>query len=88
MDESLKQLWTFTIWFAGISATTTLAVLGWLIALNNRVAIKDNIHKDLEGIKLSLGEIKVALIGDYEKKGLLTKYHELEERVQELEEKT
>ncbi len=85
MDESVKQLWTFCIWYAGLSATVTIGLFGWLIGLSNRVAVKENIHTDLSNIKRSLEDIRTALVGDYEKKGLVTKHHELESRVQELE---
>jgi hypothetical protein len=88
MEESAKQLWTFCLWYAGISTTITAGLFGWLVNLTNRIGTKENLHEDLIILKDDLREIKVALIGSYTQKGLLTKYHELEDRVTELEGRT
>lgn len=85
MDDSVKQLWTFCMWYAGISATVTLSFFLWLASLSNRIGSKERVHDDLVILKEDLREIKTALIGDYNKKGLLTKYHELEDRIAHLE---
>lgn len=85
MEESLRQLWIFCLWYAGISATITAGLFGWLVNLTNRIGTKENMHEDMLIVKGDLREIKTALIGDYNKKGLLTKYHELEDRIAFLE---
>lgn len=85
MEDSLRQIWTFCLWYAGISMTVTIGLFGWLIGLTKSVAIKDNIHLDLTRMKESLDEIKTALVGNYEKRGLVTKFHELDERITYLE---
>lgn len=87
MEQSLNQLWTLCIWYFGISATITVGIFGWIVKLNGKVSMKQTIHEDLNTITKDLREIKTALIGDYDKKGLLTKHHELEDRVKTIESK-
>lgn len=85
MDENIKQLWSFAIWATGLGATFFIAIIGWLIALQNRISVRADVHATLDTIKNDIHEIRKSLIGDYDKKGLLTKHHELEERVNDLE---
>lgn len=88
MDQSLQQLWHFAIWATGIGATFMIAIIGWIIALQNRISVKEDVHKTLDKIQSDVHEVRKALVGDYEKKGLLTKHHELEDRVRDLEGRT
>lgn len=88
MDESLRQLWSFCIWIAGIGITVFLALFGWILNIHKIIFIKEDVHKTLDKISFDLNEIREALIGDYDRKGLLTKHHELEDRVHDLEVKT
>lgn len=85
MEESLKSLWTICIWFFGISTTITLCLFGWLMKLQSKITLGDSIDKDLKTIVGDLNEIKKAMVGDYDKKGLITRHHELEDRVKALE---
>lgn len=83
--QSLQQLWHFAIWATGLGATFLLAIIGWIFALQTRISVKEDVHKTLDRIQRDIHEISKALVGDYDKKGLLTKHHELEDRVRILE---
>ena len=85
MEESISRLWQISIWYWGISATITVGLFGWLMKIQTRISIGESIEKDLKKMSMDLDEIKVALKGDYEKKGLFTRYFELESRVDKLE---
>lgn len=86
MEEStIRQLWIFCLWYAGISATVALGFFGWLASLSNRIAVKENIREDLDDMANDLKAIKIALIGDFEKKGLVTKMFDLENRINDME---
>lgn len=85
MEESLRQLWVFAIWFAGISTTVTITLFTWLAKIQAKITLADSIKDNIERIVKDLDEIKVALKGDYEKKGLMTKHYDLEKRVEALE---
>ena len=88
MDNHLiSQLWSFLFWFVGISATFTLTIIGWLLVLTAKVGIKIDFSKKLEEISKSVNEIKTALLGDFDKKGLVSKHYALEDRVSDLEKK-
>jgi hypothetical protein len=88
LEESLKQLWTFCLWFAGISTTAALFIGGWMMKIHSRIGIGEMIEKDLKGMAKDVNEIKVAMVGDFDKPGLLRKHYELEQRVKDLEDKT
>jgi hypothetical protein len=85
VEESLKQLWTLCIWFFGISTTVTLGLFGWLINITSKINVGESIIKNMNTLVKDVDDIKNALIGDYDKKGLVTRHYELEKRVEELE---
>lgn len=87
MEESLNQLWRAFMWYAGISATITMSLFAWLTNLTNKVSARQNIGEDLDDIIKDLKEIKIALIGDFNKKGLVSKFFDLEKRIDGVEEK-
>lgn len=86
-DESLGRLWTIVLWYLGINTTLMAGLMAWLLYISGKVRIKQDLHKDIDDMSKDVREIKAALIGDFDKKGLVTKHHELSERVQYLEEK-
>lgn len=85
VEQSLDKLWTVCIWYFGISATITVGLFGWLTNLNSRASVRESIRSDLDRIVVDVQAIKEALIGGYDKKGLVTKVYELDVRLKELE---
>lgn len=85
MEDQIKHLWTAFIWFAGISTTVTLAMFGYLIKVHTRIQIGESILEAITRAVKDLDEIKNALKGDYEKKGLITRHYDLEHRVEVIE---
>jgi len=85
MDESLPRLWQVCIWYFGISATVTIALFGWLVNIQSRIAIGESINTEIKKLCVDVSEIKDALKGSYDKKGLITKHYDLETRIEKLE---
>lgn len=59
-----------------------------MMKIHSRIGIGEMIEKDLKGMAKDVNEIKVAMVGDFDKPGLLRKHYELEQRVKDLEDKT
>lgn len=74
MEESVNQLWVFCMWGFGICATGFFAMVTIVV-------------KTSYDMTKPVREIRDALIGTYEQKGLITKHHELREDVDGLLEK-
>lgn len=85
MEESIKQLWTFCLWYAGISATVTLGLFKWLLEINKKVSVGVVIETEVKKVAESVQNIEKALIGGFHEKGLITRHYDLEGRVEELE---
>ncbi len=89
MDQQLSQLWTYAHLIASATLGGFAGVYTWLFILTRALPTAKGIEKMVEtkmdeAIK-SLGEIEKALKGDYEKKGLITRYHDLEKKHREIE---
>ena len=83
--ESLKHLWTLCIWFFGISTTVTIGIFGWLMKIQGKISIGESLLRDIKKIVLDLDEIKIALTGDYDKKGFISRLLDIEKRIEMLE---
>lgn len=62
----------------GISITGFLFLAGWMMTFQSKVSLIDIISKDVK-------EIKDALLGNMEKKGVITKVHDNEIRMDAIE---
>lgn len=49
----------------------------WLVG---RVRMKESLVEDVKTISNNIVEIKKALVGDFDKKGLITRVHEIEDK--------
>lgn len=62
----------------GISITGFLFLAGWMMAIQVKVSMIEIMSKDLK-------EIKLGLLGDMDKKGLITKVHDTDVRLDAIE---
>ena len=85
MEESIRQLWIVCLWYFGISTTVTIGLFGWLMKLQSKISLGETIEGNIKQMSLDLSDIKRCMLGDYDKKGLIAKHGELDERVKELE---
>lgn len=81
MEDSLRQLWSLCQWYAGINATVTVGIFGYLIHIHSKITLGNDIGENIQKMTNDIEEIKSALKGTYDKPGLITKHYELEKRV-------
>ena len=70
MEETVKQLWIFTLWGFGTCAT------GFFVLLTIVLRTASRMTKPVE-------DIRDALIGTFNKPGLITRHHDLEKSVED-----
>lgn len=92
MDQQPLILWGFAGCAGGFIFLVTW-IIHLSIEIQNRVTykwIEDTFKKQLDAnlvqIEKACEEIKVALVGTMDKKGIVTKIHEHEDRINDLEE--
>ena len=73
-------VWTIMLWGFGICATGFFLLAGWMWWLVGRIRIRDGLMDMVLEIKNSLKTIEGTLVGNFDKKGLITKVYELDER--------
>ena len=81
ITEAINRLWTALWWVAGTCVSGFFVLLGWCWRISGRLTIV----KEIVEMNRTLKKIEIALIGDFEKKGLLTKHRELERRLDDME---
>lgn len=95
MDNS--QLLSILTWGLGVCVTGFLFLVGWIIKINielqKRVpyewiegTFKAEIKADFLSLEKSFKEVKDAIVGTVDKSGVITKLHDHEKRLEELEE--
>ena len=72
------------MWGFGICAGGFFTLSGCIVVLWQKMGGHMKFKGELDDIKNSLDDIKVALIGDFTKKGLLTKTHEQASLIEEI----
>jgi hypothetical protein len=65
-------------WILGTCITGFLFLVGWLIVVDRRTAFTEQVIKELQDIKL-------ALMGTLDKRGLVTAVHDVEQRMMKME---
>lgn len=71
----------------GVCVTGFFVLAGWMWYMIGRINEHQNLSTEMKELKEVLKEIRDAFIGDFDKKGLITKHYDLEARVKSLEEK-
>lgn len=67
-------------WGLGLCATGFFLLCGWMWWLVGKIKIKESLVEKIEEISTTLKSIDMALKGDYDKKGVITRVFEIEER--------
>lgn len=70
---------------AGLSITGFFYLLKLIGNIEDRMDTAIQMKKDFDEVVKLLHEIRDALLGTYDKKGLITKHYELEERVKKIQ---
>lgn len=84
------------LWGLGISWAGFLFLIGWIFKLNTDLEKKvsyswiekkfdEEVKKELGQIVKSIGEIRDAVVGTVERRGIITKIHDHEKRLNEIE---
>ena len=77
MDD-ISRLWTVLLWGFGLCSTGFFLLAGWMWWLVGKIKIKDDMVKKMDEISVTLKSIEIALKGDYDKKGVITRVFEIE----------
>lgn len=96
MDES--QLWRVLLWGLGICVTGFLFLAGWMWwivgKLHDKVSFdwieqkfEAGINRKMDAMSDTLTEIKNALVGDFQRKGLIAKFEDTEKSIKGIQEK-
>lgn len=86
MEEQLAWMWKVIALIIGINATCFLFLVKRLNELSDHIDTSVKFSEKLNQLIDDVHQIKVCLIGDLEKKGLLTKHKELEVTVERIAE--
>lgn len=73
------------MWGFGLSMTSFLCLSGWCWWLGKRMGELMQLDKSIIEINGHIKDIKVALIGGYSTKGLITKHGEIDSRLKTIE---
>lgn len=74
MEETLEQLWTFTLWGFGTCAA------GFFVLLGITLKTAGKMTKPVE-------QIRDALVGTFDQPGLITRHYKLEEDIKNFKKK-
>ena len=96
MEQTIEHLWRIITWGLGSCLTGFLFLAGWVLMINSKMSEKvsykwfeekmeKEIKKDIGQVVGVLNEIKDALIGNFEKKGIITRTAEAEKRIEHIE---
>ena len=85
--ESIRGNTTMIWKIVGICVTCFVAMGGWIYVIASRMHIPKQFEDDISKLTDVLKEIRDALIGTLQTKGLITRHYDLEKRVEALEEK-
>lgn len=96
MESSIEHIWKFILWGFGSCITGFLFLAGWVLMINSKLSSKisyqwfeermeKEIKKDISDVFGVLKEIKDAIVGNFEKKGIITRTAEAEKRIEHIE---
>lgn len=76
--EISRVIWDVLLWGFGLCATGFFLLAGWMWWLVGKVRIKESMVEKMSEISGTLKSIESALVGDFDKKGLITRVNEIE----------
>lgn len=87
ITKSIEANTVFIRWGLGLCAAAFGTLMGWVFMLSRSINNQKHLSESIVSIVESVKKIETALVGNYDKKGLMTKHDELEKDVHEIKKK-
>lgn len=93
MDAAvIKQLWDVLLWGLGICVTGFLFLAGWAWWIVQKLGekasynwikknLEESLDKKIDEMQITLNQIRDALVGDFEQRGLIVKQDDIEKDI-------